>query len=81
MEKIQVPMHPVMAHNGVWKTVICNLLTPKPATIQNTIIAMTAQRTDFAYFAICRNFSIIVVVYLMKRVFKDFDLEEENEDE
>ena len=26
-------------------------------------------------------FSIIVVVYLMKRVFKDFDLEEENEDE
>ena len=25
--------------------------------------------------------SIIVVVYLMKRVFKDFDLEEENADE
>ena len=26
-------------------------------------------------------FSIIVVVYLMKRVFKDFDLEEKNADE
>ena len=57
MENIHVPMHPVTAHNGVWKIVICNLLTPNPATIQKTIIAMTAHRTDYASIAICRNFS------------------------
>ena len=62
------------------------------ATIQNTIIAgfgvsklhITIFHTPLWAVTGCIGtwiFSIIVVVYLMKRVFKDFGLEEENADE